>query len=311
MFPASQQPVVTSLEGASRAHIQLAGTPVSFQPLFDADQLMLWILFVTAPHLVGTPRRRGLADSLCDPFVPAAVAYLGWDVPRTKVPRAKFIEFLYFTAVADLPRAAAHWTRTQLAGSNLHEQFLAAVEMYAPSYVVVQSHAVSSMAARYALVLHPDAGVVILPTPEHFHPLAIYTREARRQYEVISFVSGQVSADAEGCRPAQPYDPARPRYEQPLSLLVGPVRFSWPACTPNCQVRPPSCSPFILTRSTQILFDAPDDATHPWAARLIVLHDLPAGSQLVVDQLPHHLGELRYLVECIHEREDESEDDEE
>lgn len=92
------------------------------------------------------------------------------------------------------------------------------------------------MATRYALFLHADSEVRLVAIKGSRHGFGLFTRSARRQGELIVFVTGQISTGAGRGGKAYKYDDTMPRDEQPLRQLLGPIRFAWAACIPNCKV---------------------------------------------------------------------------
>lgn len=159
------------------------------------------------------------------------------------------------------------------------------------------------MAVRYALASHPHALVNVAPVADSAHPLGLFTLVARSKGDVMPFVTGQVSMGARDGL-ARDYVPNRPRDAQHLRWLLGPLRFAWASCTPNCTVRDLPNRYCTCSHGVTLKIDvdwqpsAGAQGARPAAAKLRAIRDIPAGAQLVTNLEPEYFGELYFEVQC-------------
>lgn len=117
-----------SCNAAGIVHGDLAGCLHCPDLLWEADNLMLWILYVTSPHLINNVGPRLCVKGIADVVVqldPNGVLSHRW--------REKFLA-LVGASVAELPEHVARWVRRCFASDDLSEDMSSAIRTYAIAF---------------------------------------------------------------------------------------------------------------------------------------------------------------------------------
>lgn len=247
MLPNEQAVSAKALIAARNVHANVTRRRHQADLLWEANNLLLWILYVTTPHLREYEGRVLIRDGIC-----SLVHTLDADGKLSEGWRQSFLAFAVCASVGELPRQVANWVKCSFATSNLSEGITNAIITYVTIFIRMCLTCCGRMGIRYALLVHVQSDVRLDPMPDDHYGFAMFTRIARRKGDILVFLTGHISSDAAGGAAAREYDNDRPRAGQPLRWLLGPIRFVWAGCAPNCEAS--SAPTFACSSLTPIMW---------------------------------------------------------